>query len=112
MAAARRKRGNTRACLIAFPSCRGEPPPLHWSRSFDTSARPEELEEKPAKRMNQREPLRVRRTGSFFCPQSGATAVTSISTLARSSISAETSTAVMAALKLPMISRKALPISG
>ncbi len=45
-------------------------------------------------------------------PQSGTTAVTSISTLARSSTSADTSTAVMAMLKLPISSRKAWPISA
>lgn len=44
-------------------------------------------------------------------PQSGTTAVTSISTLARSSTSADTSTAVMAMLKLPISSRKISPIS-
>ena len=39
------------------------------------------------------------------------TAVTSISTLARSSINAVTCTAVIAALNLPMISLNAKPIS-
>lgn len=48
---------------------------------------------------------------SAVLPQSGTTAVTSISTLARSSTSADTSTAVMAMLKLPISSRKMLPIS-
>ena len=52
------------------------------------------------------------RTRGFWGRQTGITAVASISTLAWPSISAVTWTAVIAALNLPISSRKATPISG